>query len=100
ACSNHPPLEALLIGLVVIAVAADSFWIQCGNVNASGIQQAFQHYVTSGASENVKAAVLKAFSQPIGSYSTQACNTMLLQIIMDNHIGSPDAGQPSGSGPA
>ncbi|KDQ08299.1 hypothetical protein BOTBODRAFT_37992 [Botryobasidium botryosum FD-172 SS1] len=100
ACSNHPPLEALLIGLAVITVAADSFWIQHGDVNASGIEQAFQNYVTSGASEHTKAAVLRAFSKPLGSYSTYACNTKLLQIIMDNHIDPPAAGQPSGSGSA
>ncbi|KDQ15178.1 hypothetical protein BOTBODRAFT_295422 [Botryobasidium botryosum FD-172 SS1] len=100
ACPNHPPLEALLIGLAIITVAADSFWIQPGNVNALGIKQAFQHYVTSGASENVKALVLDAFPKPIDSYSTHDCNTKLLQIFINNHIGPFTVGQPGGSGSA
>ncbi|KDQ17903.1 hypothetical protein BOTBODRAFT_29207 [Botryobasidium botryosum FD-172 SS1] len=100
ACPNQPPLEALLVGLAIIIIAADSFWIQHGDVNALGINQAFQHYISSGASEHVKAAVLRTFSKPIGSYNTHACNTKLLQIIMDNHIDSPAIGQPSGSGSA
>ncbi|KDQ15227.1 hypothetical protein BOTBODRAFT_31895, partial [Botryobasidium botryosum FD-172 SS1] len=100
ACSNLPHIEALLIGLAITTVAADSFWIQPGDVDALGIKQAFQHYVTSGAAENVKAAVLEAFPKHIGSYSTHDCNTKLLQIFMDNHIDPPTAGQPSGSGSA
>ncbi|KDQ06478.1 hypothetical protein BOTBODRAFT_39570 [Botryobasidium botryosum FD-172 SS1] len=64
------------------------------------MKEAFQHYITSGAAENVKAAVLEAFPNPIGSYSTHACNTKLLKIFMDNHIDPPSVGQPSGSGSA
>ncbi|KDQ14384.1 hypothetical protein BOTBODRAFT_350331 [Botryobasidium botryosum FD-172 SS1] len=96
--SQHPSLEALLIGLAIIIVVANSFWLQPGDVSATGIEHAFQHYVTSGAPENVKAAVLKAFSKPIGSYSIRDCNTKLLQIVLDNHIDPPTFGQPSGSG--
>ncbi|KDQ10081.1 hypothetical protein BOTBODRAFT_178455 [Botryobasidium botryosum FD-172 SS1] len=48
--------------------------------------QKLSSYVTSDALKDIKAAVLKAFSRPIGSYSAHTCNTMLLQIVMDNHI--------------
>ncbi|KDQ11764.1 hypothetical protein BOTBODRAFT_446118 [Botryobasidium botryosum FD-172 SS1] len=81
----------------IITLAADSFWIHHGYVDGLGIKQAFQDYVNSDALENVKAAVFKAFSEPIDSYSTHACNTKLCQILMDNYS---DVGQPSSFGSA
>ncbi|KDQ15432.1 hypothetical protein BOTBODRAFT_31766 [Botryobasidium botryosum FD-172 SS1] len=87
---HNPSLEALLIGLAIVTVAANSFWMQ-----SRGIANAFWHYVDSGASEDVMAEVLESFSKPISSYSTHACNTKLLQIVMDNHTNPPAVGQPN-----
>jgi len=95
-----PQLQVLTFGLAAIIVAANAFWLQPGDVHALDVESAFTLYITSGASEEVKAAIMSTVSGLTGPYSTPTYKAKLVEIVLNTHMGSDSKSSGPTPGPS
>jgi len=82
-----PPLQVVTVGLAAIIVAANSFWLQPGDVHAWDILKAFKLYIKSGASALVRGEVISTLSNLAGPYNSPTYKAQLIQIVLNAHKG-------------
>ncbi|KDQ14512.1 hypothetical protein BOTBODRAFT_32642 [Botryobasidium botryosum FD-172 SS1] len=84
--SISPPLQVLSVGCAAVIVAAKAFWMQPGDTRPHHIASSFNHYMESGAAEDVKVAILKAFQDAPRPYDTSEGKAALLEVVLNNQM--------------